>query len=78
MTRHRLVAWVFAALLAALLAAPWLLPPPIWAALLGPGFNWPKGVVLLAFAGMALAYGYWMVQFVHWMRTLSSNARQHP
>lgn len=77
MTRHRLVAWVFAALLAALLAAPCLLPPRIWSALLGQGFNWPKGVLFVALAGMGAAYAYWMVQCVRWVRTLSSDALRH-
>ncbi|WP_336696238.1 MULTISPECIES: hypothetical protein [Burkholderiales] len=78
MDRHRYVAWVFVGALVLLLAAPWLLPQQTWAALLSSGFNWQKGVVLMAFAGMAAAYAYWLVQLVQWVRTLSFNTHRDP
>lgn len=78
MTRHRYVPWVFVAAILLMLAAPWMLPHQTWAALLGPQFNWQKGVVLLAFAGMAAAYAYWLVELVGWVRSLSFKAHRDP
>ena len=77
MDRHRYVLLVFMVALVILLGMPWWLSHQAWAAMLGRGFTWQKGVVLFAFAGMAAAYFYWLVQLFLWVCAFSSNERRN-